>query len=341
MVGDDPEGYVLLVALAVTGPGDLTDLVGNVHDSVHIEQGGHILAHAGQPLQAHTGVNVLLLQLGVVALSVVVKLGEDDVPHLDIPVAVAPHGAPGLAAAPLRAPVVVDLGAGAAGAGAVLPEVVLLAELEDALGGNADLVPPDGEGLIVGGGGLIAGEHGGIEPLRVQAHPLGAGQKLPGPVDGLPLEVVPEGEVAQHLKVGAVAGGMADVLDVAGADALLAGGHPAAGGLLLPGEPGLHGGHARVDEQQGRIVLGDEGKAGQAQVAFRLEELQEHLPQFVQPKGLGISHGNLPPSIFSHFFVYMVYWFGFRPEGRVPFCVDKKEPKNHLGAQIAGEGTPL
>ena len=26
----------------------------------------------------------------------------------------------------------------------------------------------------------------------------------------------------------------------------------------------------------------------------------------------------------------------FRPEGRVPFCVDKKEPKSHLGAQIGG-----
>ena len=27
----------------------------------------------------------------------------------------------------------------------------------------------------------------------------------------------------------------------------------------------------------------------------------------------------------------------FRPEGRVPFCVDKKEPKSHLGAQIGGQ----
>ena len=96
------------------------------------------------------------------------------------------------------------------------------------------------------------------------------------------LEVVPEGEVAQHLKVGAVAGGVADVLNVAGADALLAGGHPAAGGLLLPGEPGLHGGHARVDQQQAGVVLGDQREAGQAQMALALKKAEKHLPQLVE-----------------------------------------------------------
>ena len=121
VVGDHPEGHVLGGGLAVVGVGDLGHLVGDVHDGVHVEEGGHVLAHAGQPLQAHAGVDVLLLQLGVVALPVVVKLGEHDVPHLDIAVAVAAHGAARLAAAPLGAPVVVDLGAGAAGAGAVMP----------------------------------------------------------------------------------------------------------------------------------------------------------------------------------------------------------------------------
>ena len=160
----------------------------------------------------------------------------------------------------------------------MLPEVVLLAELEDALGGDADLLVPDPEGLVIGGGGLIAGKDGGVEPLRVQAHPLRAGQKFPGPVDGVPFEVVAEGEVAQHLKISAVAGGLADVFDVAGADALLAGADPVAGGLLLAGEVGLHGGHAAVDEQQRGVVLGHQGEAGQAEVLLALKESQEHLP---------------------------------------------------------------
>ena len=56
------------------------------------------------------------------------------------------------------------------------------------------------------------------------------------------LEIVAEGEVAQHLKVGAVTGGFAHVVDIAGADALLTGAHPVAGRLLLALEPGLHGG---------------------------------------------------------------------------------------------------
>ena len=295
VVGDDPQGHVHTVALAVGGPGELGDLVGDVHHRVHVKQGGHLLAHAGQALQAHAGVDVLLLELGVVALAVVVELGEDDVPHLDIPVAVAAHGTAGLAAAPLGAPVVVDLGAGAAGAGAVLPEVVLLAELEDAVLGDADLIPPDGEGLVVGGGGLIAGKDGGVEPLRVQTHPLGGGQELPGPVDGVVLEVVPEGEVAQHLEISAVAGGLADVLNVAGADALLTGAYPVAGGLLLSGEPGLHGGHAAVDEQQGRVILRNQREAGETQVLLGLKKFQEHLPQLVQSKRFRVSHNQLPP----------------------------------------------
>ena len=115
-----------------------------------------------------------------------------------IPVAVAAHGAAGLSAAPLRAPVIVDLGAGAAGAGAVLPEVVLLAELEDAILGDADLLVPDAERLVVGGCGLVASENRGIQAVRVEADPLGARQEFPRPVDGLGLEIVAEREVAEH-----------------------------------------------------------------------------------------------------------------------------------------------
>ena len=287
VVGDDPEGDILGMTLAVVGAGDLAHLIGDVHNGVHVEQRVHVLTHAGKALQAHAGVDVLLLELGVVALTVVVELGEDVVPHLDIPVAVAAHSAGGLAAAVLGAPVIVHLGAGAAGAGAVLPEVVLLAEAEDPVGGDADVLVPDLEGLVV------VQVDGGIQAILLQAHHLG--QKLPAEGDGLLLEVVAEGEVAQHLEVGAVAVGLADVLDIAGADALLAGADPVTGGLLLPGEPGLHGGHAGVDQQQGFVVgRGNQGEAGQAQVALALKVAEEHLPQFVQPV-IGMCHTVFPP----------------------------------------------
>ena len=285
VVGDNAQAHVPLVALAVVGAGQLADLVGDVHHRVHVEQAGHVLAHTGQALQTHAGVDVLLLQLGVVVVAVVVELGEHVVPYLDIAVAVTAHGTTGLAAAVLRSAVIVDLGAGAAGAGAVLPEVVLLAEAEYPVLGNADLVPPDGEGLVVA---LV---HGGIQPVGLQPHPLRGGQELPAPRNGLVLEVIAKGEVAQHLEIGAVAGGLAHIVDVTGADALLTGADAAAGRLLLALEPGLHGGHAGVDQQDRFVVLGHQRKAWQPQVAFRLKELQEHFPQLVQAV-IGMAHSR-------------------------------------------------
>ena len=167
----------------------------------------------------------------------------------------------------------------------MLPEVVLLAEAEDALGRDADLLVPDFERLV------IINIDGRIQAVGVDADPVRAGQEFPAPVNGLALEVVAEGEVAEHLEEGAVARGLADVLDVAGADALLAGGDAVARRLLLAGEERLHRRHTGVDEQQRRVVLRDQGKAGQAQMAFCLKKVQEHFPQFIETVILGLRHG--------------------------------------------------
>jgi len=112
-------------------------------------------------------------------------------------------------------------------------------------------------------------------------------------MDSLPLKVVAKGEIAQHLKIGAVAGSFADVLNVAGADALLAGADPMTGRLHLAGEVGFHGCHAGVNQQQGRIVLRNQRKAGQTQMSLALEEGEEHLAQLVDTIRLGIHWYNL------------------------------------------------
>ena len=242
VIGDDPQGHVHLHALAIGCTGELGDLIGDVHDGVHIEQAVYILADHRQTLQAHAGVDVFLSQLGVVALAVVVKLGENVVPDLHIAVAVAAHGAVRLAAAVLLAPVIIDFRAGAAGAGAVLPEIVGLAEAENPICGYANLLVPDFKCLV------IVLVDGGIQPVLIQANHLG--QELPAPGNSFMLEVIAEGEVAQHLKISAMTGSFTNVFNVAGADALLAGAHPMAGGLHLAGEVGLHGCHAGVDQQQ-------------------------------------------------------------------------------------------
>ena len=84
----------------------------------------------------------------------------------------------------LGAPVVVDLGAGTAGTRAMLPEVILLAEAENAVGRDADLLVPDLECLVVV---LIDGR---IQAVLLEAADLR--QEFPAPGNGLMLEIVAE-----------------------------------------------------------------------------------------------------------------------------------------------------
>ena len=275
VVGDNAQGNIGLVALAVVLAGDFGNLVRDVAHGVNIEQRADALNHAREALEAHAGVDVLLLQLGVVAVAVVVELREYVVPYLHVAVTVAADRAARLVAAEFLAAVIVDFGARTARTGAMLPEVVLLAEAEDALGRDADLLVPDFERLVV------VNVDGRVQAVGVDADPVRARQELPAPVNGLALEVVAEGEVAQHLEEGAVAGGLANVLDIAGADALLAGGNAVARRLLLAGEERLHRRHAGVDEQKRRVVLRDERKARQAEMTLGLKELEVHLAQLI------------------------------------------------------------
>ena len=73
------------------------------------------------------------------------------------------------------------------------------------------------EGLVVGG---IDRDQ---QPVLGQAQILG--EEVPGEVDGVFLEIIAEGEIAQHLEEGVMAGGIADIVEVvvlaAGAHAFL------------------------------------------------------------------------------------------------------------------------
>ena len=86
------------------------------------------------------------------------------------------------------------------------------------------------------------------------------------------LEIIAEGEVAQHLKISAVAGSLADIFNISGTDAFLAGADPVAGRLLFTLEVGLHRRHAGVNKQKAGIVLRDKREAGQAQMALALKK---------------------------------------------------------------------
>ena len=288
VIGDNTQAHIGLIALTVGSAGNAGNMVGDVHNRIHIEQAANALADNRQTLQTHAGVDILLCQLGVVALTVVIELGEHIVPHFHKTIAITARTAAGLTATKLLTTVVVDLRAGTARTGAMLPEVVLLAQSGHVILGNADHLSPNIPSLV------IIFIHGGIHTLGFQADPLGAGQELPAPLQRLFLEVVTEREVTQHFKVSAVTCGLTDVFNITGTDTLLTGADSSAGRLDLTSKVGLHGSHTGVDQQQGFIVLRNQGEAGQTQMVLALKKLEEHLAQFIYAIRF-MSHWELPP----------------------------------------------
>src|SRR5690606_7670746 len=132
-------------------------------------------------------------------------------------------------------------------------------------------------------------------PVRVEAVAArvdGVGDQLPGQRDGPFLEVVPEREVAAHLEERAVPGGLADLLDVLGAHALLHRGRARVGGRLLPGEVGDERHHAGDGEQQRRVGRDQRG-ARYHGVAVRLEVREEPSLDLTRPHGVVSSVGCL------------------------------------------------
>ena len=327
MVGDDADGNIVLGVLLVGLACNVLHMMQHALHGIHLEQVAHVLHHAGQTLQAHAGINVGACQTLVVALAVGVELAEHEVPDLHIAVAVAAHAAGRLAAAVLGAAVKVDLGAGAARAGAVLPEVVLLAQTHHVVRGNADLLGPDIVGLVV----LLV--HRDVQTILGDSHPLIAGQELPCPRDDLVLEVILEGEVAQHLKEGAVAGSDAHALDIRGADALLAGGHAMTGRLLLCQKPLLHGSHAAVDQQQAGVVLGYQGEAVQTQMTLTFKEAQVLFAQFIQT---GPLHRSFSPQLFLALMRRFLCCYGRGAARRK----NKKQPSSQKGRRLLVHQTP-
>ena len=274
VVGNHADGDVILLVLAVLLARDALDVVQNGGNGIDLEQVVDILHDDGQTLQAHAGINVRLGQQLIVALAVGIILTEHEVPDLHEAVTVAADAAGRLAAAVLQAAVIVDLRAGAAGAGAVLPEVVLLAQADHVVLRDADFLRPDVVGLVI----LLINR----DVQAVSGNLEFLGQELPRPGNDFLLEVILEAEVAQHLKEAAMAGRDADALNIRGADALLAGGHAMPRRLLLAEEPFLHGGHAAVDQQQAGVILRNQREAAQAQVALRLKIMQVLFAKLVQ-----------------------------------------------------------
>ncbi len=247
-------------------------------EEVDVVVGVDALQHGGDALEAHAGVDLRLGQVAAGAVGELLPLHEDVVPDLDEPVAVLVRAAGG-AAGDGVAVVVEDLGVGAARAGVAHgPEVLL--QPHDAVVAEAGDFLPQLRGVLVLG---MDRDH---QPVHRKAQV--AVDEGPGQLDGAFLEVVAEGEVAEHLEEGLVAAGVADVVQVvvlaAGADALLRGGDAQGRRGLGAGEHVLERHHAGVDEQQGRIALRDQRRRRHHGVAVAFEVPQELFADVVQAR---------------------------------------------------------
>ena len=89
-----------------------------------------------------------------------------------------------------------------------------------------------------------------------------AGDQIPREFDGVFLEIIAEGKIAEHLEKRVVPRGVADIVEIivlaAGTHAFLRGGRARAAAFLDAGEGVLELHHARVGEHQRRIIMRDE-----------------------------------------------------------------------------------
>ena len=235
------------------------------------------LEHRGDALEAHAGVDRRPRQAGAPAIRRLLILHEDEVPDLDEAVAVRVRRARRPAGDPL-AMVVEDLRARPARPGlAHPPEIVGGRDAHDALVRQAGDLAPEGVRLVV------LGEHRDQELLGRQREL--AGDQRPGMLDRLLLEVVAEGEIAEHLEEGVVARGVADVVEVvvlaARAHGLLGCGRPRIGALLDTGEDVLELNHPGVREHQGRIVARHQRRRRHDLMAVAREIVEEGGPDLV------------------------------------------------------------
>src|SRR5262245_12885133 len=271
VVCDHVERDVLLGIGAARHPRDLLRALEDREEEVRVVDPAHALEHRRHALESGAGVDAGARERRHRPDRGAVELHEDEVPDLEPAARLVRRVEAGAAA---RARVEVDLGAGPAGPRVPhLPEVVGLVEARDALGGETHLLAPDARGLVV------LAEDGHAERLRRDAEALR--HELPGPRDGVLLEVVAEGEVAEHLEEGEVARRAAHVLEVVvlarDAHALLRARGARVGARLLAEEDALEGDHRGVRDEESRIARGHERGARNHPVAARLEEAQEGL----------------------------------------------------------------
>ncbi len=285
-VGDDKRGGAQMIGdhpvarrLGALGrnPGEIDAGVNEGAKEIDLVIVVGALQHGGHALEPHAGVDRRFWQRHALAALLLLVLHEHEVPDLDEAVALG-VGRAGRPAGDFGPVVIEDFRARPARAGlAHCPEIIGGRNLEQlALGQARDLLPQP-EGVLV----LAIDRH--QEAILRQFE--GLGDQLPGKLDRALLEIIAEGEIAEHLEEGVMAGGIADIVEVvvlaAGAHAFLRRHRPLVGPLLDAGEDVLELHHAGIGEQERRVVARHQRRGRHDFVAVLLEEVEEGRPYFV------------------------------------------------------------
>ena len=247
MVRDQTDGYVFRIILLIFYICKFTHFVAKCLQSIYIKNRINILNNNGQTFQPHTSIDVLLLQLAIIAFSVVLKLGKYIVPYFHVTVALTSDGASRFAAAVFFTAVIVNLRTRTARACTMLPEVVFFSKTKDTLRCNADLFVPDLERFLI----VLVNRR--IQSFRVQSDYLG--QKLPGPGDRFVFEIIAERKVTQHFKEGTMSCCFTYVLDIACTDTFLAGCNTCSWRLFCSCKVWFQRCHTGIDNQKTVIIV--------------------------------------------------------------------------------------
>ena len=140
------------------------------------------MQHRSDPFQAGAGIDIFLGQRRIAAVIVAVKLGKDQIPDFEIAIAIAADCAIRFAAAAVLAQIDINLRTGTTGTGADFPEIIL--HPDNPFRGQTNILVPDFKCFI------IVGIDGNPKFFRRQAQ--FDCYKLPGPSDGILLEIIAE-----------------------------------------------------------------------------------------------------------------------------------------------------
>ena len=254
----------------------------------------HVLQDRRHPVQAQAGVDVLLRQVGQRAVRVQLVLHEHQVPELEEALGVVARAGRPRRRSPARGR---GRAPNRARTGPVGPDFQKLSSMPSRtirVVGHADRAPAL-DRLLVGAQAhlLVAAEDRDPDPLRVEAEALGG--QLPRELGRLLLEVVADREVAEHLEEREVPGGHAHVLDVGGAEHLLAGGQPPRRRLLLAAEVRLEGLHAGRGEQHGGVDSSRARATPRARAGVRAPRRSDRNRSRISAAFIGLESRCRPP----------------------------------------------